>query len=278
MTNLVLGTAQWGSGYGITNAVGRLSDEECAAIMEVALDCGIDAVDTALSYGDAQVRLRPWSHQLAITTKVSGLDAMDQLTECLGALAVESIDSLLVHDWDALAPGERAAAVEALGAIAGRGLLARVGVSVYDERGIASALEVFEARGLPLGVLQVPANALDRRLDDADIMRRAVSSGVRVQVRSMFLQGLLAGPSDAVLASHPDVVAFQTLCASRGRHPLAMALAHVRSLPWAADIVVGVASARELADIVAAWNNIVPERADPHLASTDLDLIDPRRW
>ena len=246
--------------------------------MEVALDCGIDAVDTALSYGDAQVRLRPWSHQLAITTKVSGLDAMDQLTECLGALAVESIDSLLVHDWDALAPAERTSAVEALGVIAGRGLAACVGVSVYDERGIASALEVFEALDVPPGVIQVPANVLDRRLDDADIMRRAVSSGVRIQVRSAFLQGLLAGPSDAVLVSHPDVVAFQTWCASRGRHPLAMALAHVRSLPWADDIVVGVASARELADIVAAWNGIIPERADPHLVSTDLDLIDPRRW
>ena len=278
MSQLLLGTAQWGSGYGITNAVGRLSDEECAAIMEVALDSGIEAFDTALSYGDAQVRLRPWAQQFAITTKVSGLNAKDQLAECLGALAVASIDSLLVHDWDALAPAERASAVETLGLIAGRGLVARVGVSVYGESGIASALEVFEALGVPLGVVQVPANVLDQRLDDADIMRRAVSSGVRVQVRSVFLQGLLAGPSDAALANHPDVVAFQTWCASRGLHPLAMALAHVHSLPWADDIVVGVASALELAEIVAVWNDSEPQRAEAQFASHDLDLIDPRRW
>ena len=278
MVRLCLGTAQWGSGYGITNAFGRPSIEECAAIMEVALDAGIEAVDTALSYGDAQVRLRPWAHEFAITTKVSGIDAIGQLSECLDALAVTSVDSLLLHDWDALAPDERTAAVESLGVIADRALAKRVGVSVYAERGITSAVEVFGERGVPLGVVQVPANVLDRRLDEAEVMRRYNASGTRVQVRSVFLQGLLAGPSDAALANHPDVVAFQSWCASRGMNPLAIALAHVRSLTWADDIVVGVASAGELADIVSAWNEIEPQRADTWLASLDLDLIDPRRW
>ena len=278
MTDLVLGTAQWGSGYGITNAIGRLSDEECAAIMEVALGSGIRTIDTALSYGNAQGRLRPWAHELAITTKVSGIDAIGQLSECLDALAVTSVDSLLLHDWDALAPDERNAAVEALGVLADQALAKRVGISVYDESGIASAVKVFGERGVPLGVVQVPANVLDRRLDEAEVMRLLDVSGTRVQVRSVFLQGLLAGPSDAALANHPDVVAFQSWCASRGMNPLAMALAHVRSLTWADDIVVGVASAGELADIVSAWNEIEPQRADPRLASLDVDLIDPRRW
>ena len=278
MTDLVLGTAQWGSGYGITNAVGRLSDDECAAIMDVALGSGVGAVDTALSYGDAQVRLRPWAPDVAITTKVSGIDAIGQLSECLDALAVTSIDCLLLHDWDALAPGERTSAVEALGVIADRALAERVGVSVYDESGIASAVEVFGERGVPLGVVQVPANALDRRLDEAEVMRLLNVSGTRVQVRSVFLQGLLAGPSDAALANHPDVVAFHTRCASAGMNPVVIALGHIRSLTWADDIVVGVASARELADIISAWNEIEPQRAHPQLASTDLDLIDPRLW
>ena len=278
MTQLSLGTAQWGIGYGITNSLGSITDGECAAIMDVALGSGIRAVDTALSYGDAQVRLGPWAPDVAITTKVSGIDAIGQLSECLDALAVTSIDCLLLHDWDALAPVERAAAVEALGVIANQARARRVGVSVYDESGVASAVEVFGERGVPLGVVQVPANVLDRRLDEAEVMRRLNVSGTRVQVRSVFLQGLLAGPSDAALAHHPDVVAFHTRCASAGLNPVVIALAHVRSLTWVDDIVVGVASAGELADIISAWNESEPQRANPQLASTDLDLIDPRRW
>lgn len=278
MVQLSLGTAQWGNGYGVTNASGQLSDAECVAIMDLALASEIRAVDTAMSYGEAQERLRPWVPDLSITTKISGRSVPDQASACLAALDTDAVAAMLLHDWDALESSERTKAVQGLRDVRDQGRAELVGVSVYDEAGIASALEYFAAAGLALGVIQVPANALDRRLDDADIMRRLASSGTWVQVRSVFLQGLLAGPSDAALAKHLDVVAFHAWCAGRGLSPLAFALAHVRSLAWADEIVVGLANAEELAEIVAAWNVIIPERADPQLTSADLDLIDPRRW
>jgi aryl-alcohol dehydrogenase-like predicted oxidoreductase len=55
-------------------------------------------------------------------------------------------------------------------------------------------------------------------------------------------------------------------------------LAHVRALPWASSVVVGVTSAAELREIVAAWNACEPEMAAAELGSDDLELIDPRRW
>ena len=277
MTVLSLGTAQWGDAYGVTNATGRLTDADIARIMDVAADAGITAVDTAAGYGDAEARLRPWASGLEITTKVAGAapaTIAGQVEASLAALGRLNVEIVLLHDWDALsAPTQRQAAAALRGAKAA-GLVTRIGVSVYDEAGLVSAAEAFER----LDVVQVPANALDRRLDASGTLAALRSGGTRVQVRSAFLQGLLAAPTDGGLGQHPDVEAFHRAAADADLTSLGMALAHVRALPWADDIVVGVTSAAELAAIVAAWQTVPASLAPMSLASADLSLVDPRTW
>ena len=277
MTVLSLGTAQWGDAYGVTNATGRLTDADIARIMDVAADAGITAVDTAAGYGDAEARLRPWASGLQITTKVAGA-APDriagQVEASLAALGRLDVEIVLLHDWDALsAPTQRQAAA-ALRDAKAAGLVTRIGVSVYNEAGLVSAAEAFER----LDVVQVPANALDRRLDASGTLAALRAGGTRVQVRSAFLQGLLAAPTDGCLGQHPDVEAFHRAAADADLTSLGMALAHVRALPWADDIVVGVTSAAELAAIVAAWQTVPASLAPMRLASADLSLVDPRTW
>jgi aryl-alcohol dehydrogenase-like predicted oxidoreductase len=277
VTVLSLGTAQWGDAYGVTNATGRLTDADIARIMDVAADAGITAVDTAAGYGDAEARLRPWASGLEITTKVAGAapaTIAGQVEASLAALGRLNVEIVLLHDWDALsAPTQRQAAAALRGAKAA-GLVTRIGVSVYDEAGLVSAAEAFER----LDVVQVPANALDRRLDASGTLAALRSGGTRVQVRSAFLQGLLAAPTDGGLGQHPDVEAFHRAAADADLTSLGMALAHVRALPWADDIVVGVTSAAELAAIVAAWQTVPASLAPMSLASADLSLVDPRTW
>ena len=107
---LSLGTAQWGTGYGITNAKGALDDSDIEAIVTTALEFGVRDVDThrpanpRQGYGRAQDRLRPWASDFAITTKVfagSSADGpiRDQLTNSLANLGVERVHACLVHDW-----------------------------------------------------------------------------------------------------------------------------------------------------------------------------------
>ena len=130
---LVLGTAQWGSAYGITNAAGRLTDADVAGIVSVAQSWGIAAVDTAAGYGDAHERLRPWADSFAITTKVAGGDpaAMGASVRAgLASLGRSSVETLLVHDWDALPASVRGDVVNELGMLLDSGVVSAVGVSV----------------------------------------------------------------------------------------------------------------------------------------------------
>jgi aryl-alcohol dehydrogenase-like predicted oxidoreductase len=284
---LVLGTAQWGNAYGITNAVGRLLDAEIAGIVSVAQSWGISAVDTAAGYGDAHARLQPWADAFAITTKVAGADpaAMAGAVQAgLASLGRSSVETLLVHDWDSLSDAVRPDVVNELGELLELGVVSSVGVSVYSEDEVAAARSAFLMGGVPLGAVQVPANAIDRRLDNSQVLGDLALAGVRVQVRSAFLQGLLLGGSGAGsgsvaggLGAHPDVLAFQAAAMGAGLSPLVYALRHVHALPWATEIVVGVTSGAELDAIATAWQTTA-ELAPESLASHDLELLDPRRW
>jgi len=274
---LVLGTAQWGDVYGVTNAVGRLGDDEVASIVAIAQRAGIHEVDTARGYGDAQARLQPFARDFAVTTKVSGgADVTAQVDASLAELGVDSIDGVLIHDWDELDCKGQGMSVLAYGQLLDSGKVARVGVSIYDSAGVESAVSTFDAGGVPLGVVQVPANVLDRRLDSSSLLMELAASGAQVVVRSAFLQGVLLSGGGG-LADHPDVVRFRESVGSRSSL-LEACLAHVRGLPWATHVAVGVTSAAELREIVAAWEACSVSLADSSLASSDLKLIDPRRW
>ena len=157
------------------------------------------------------------------------------------------------------------------------GAVSRVGVSVYDAAGLESAVATFDAAGVPLGVVQVPANVLDRRLDSSSLLMELAAAGAQIVVRSAFLQGVLLSAGGG-LADHADVVRFRSAVESSGSSLLEACLAHVRGLPWATHVVVGVTSAAELREIVAAWDACEPEWAAAELGSDDLELIDPRRW
>lgn len=276
---LSLGTAQWGTAYGATNRVGRLSDETIADIVSVAHEWGITDVDTAANYGDAQRRLRPWASDFTITSKVdASRDVGEQLFDALRDLDVDSLDTLLLHYWDETDADARERAVRSLRRAVNDGLVARAGVSVYDEAGVATAVAAFARARLPLGALQVPANVLDRRLDDSPVLRDLARDGCDITVRSAFLQGILLAESGG-RADHPDTIRFRewALAADAGS-PTAACLAHVRALPWASHVTVGVTSAPELSEVCEAWASAAPHLAPADLESDDLSLIDPRRW
>lgn len=276
MQDLVLGTAQWGNAYGITNAVGRLGDETLGEIAETALRLGIRYVDTAAAYGDAEVRLRPWAEQFAVSTKASGSgprSVTEQVTSSLERLGVERVRACLLHDWPTLSAAEAASAVDELSRLQADGLVGLVGVSAYDEDDLRRAIDVFAS----VGCVQVPVSALDRRLDRTDVVRRLVDQGTEIQARSVFLQGLLAQRSPAGLGTHPDVVRFHDACDVRGVSSLQAALSFVKSLDWVAEVVVGATSAQELTQVAQAWSaagDWWPDAAP----TVDLDLVDPRRW
>ncbi|MGH6661894.1 MAG: aldo/keto reductase, partial [Rhodospirillales bacterium] len=137
-----------------------------------------------------------------------------------------------------------------------------------------------------IDIIQAPFNVLDRRLRDEGLLRRAAEAGKRVFLRSVYLQGLLLMPPDALSPAMafaaPTVERWRALCAAHGLSPLAAALGFVRAQAPDAWIVVGCESANQIDDNAAAARAEAPPAAFmaavESLRADDPRLIDPRAW
>ena len=277
MQSLVLGTAQWGNPYGVTNSQGRLTDEALAEIIAVAKGAGIGAIDTAGMYGDAEARLAPWAADFSITTKVRGADPQTipaQLKASLAALGKGSVANCLIHDWAQLTESQAKASAEQLEDMQEIGLVQQIGVSAYDETDLNRAASIFGQ----LEIAQVPINVLDQRLINSDTLQTLATHGTRIQARSVFLQGLLAARSDTQLGQHPEVIKFHDWCESNGEQPIEVALSFIKTTAPITEVVVGVTTGAELNDLAQAWATCKQGLDIDGLTSGDIGLLDPRTW
>lgn len=290
---LVLGTVQFGLDYGITNAQGRVPRDEVEAILAFAGRSGVRQLDTAALYGDSELVLGELAAaaRFEIVTKTVKMSACRSASEAadalergfdasLARLRTGSVDALLLHDVnDALGPhGD--AVVKRLDALKADGRVRRVGASVYEGGEIDRLL----ARAQP-DVVQLPINAVDRRLDAGGQLERLAARGVEVHARSAFLQGLLLQPPEAIADRFaPLRAAVRTLrarFAAEGLTVMEGLLASVAARPQIHRIVVGATSSREFAEIVCSAENVrmkAPSLDISEAAINDHRLLNPALW
>ena len=129
-TRLIFGSA----------ALARLSQGEADPTLDVLLEHGINHLDCAASYGDAELRLAPWLRQhpgrffIATKTRERGYaEAREELHRSLERLGVDHVDLWQLHnlvdpiEWDkALSPG---GAVDAAVEAREQGLVRAIGVT-----------------------------------------------------------------------------------------------------------------------------------------------------
>lgn len=283
MTRLILGTAQFGSAYGITNAVGRLSDEAVSELVAFARGGGIDTFDTAADYGDSQARLgavaQPGDRYI---TKFSlpaegAVDAGSLFGDSASILGVQRLAGVMFHKIPDLRDARAADAVAVLRDARSSGRVARVGVSIYDADDLELALAVFP----DLDLVQLPGNLLDRRLLDDPRVSALRDSGAEIHVRSAFLQGILladrASLPQAFEPFGPVLAELDRVAAERGTSRIALALAALRDGGGVDGVVVGATTPAELGGILQGWSSTA-SRGGVDLPAVPVELLDPRTW
>ena len=288
MTKLILGTAQFGAGYGITNQVGRIDNDAMGAILAVAQEAGITLFDTAPGYGDAQKRLGSLNTSEVRRQFVSnfGLPTMHELaagdTELFGStltdLRVSELYGLLFHRVSDLRDPRASDAWEQMRSARKSGVVARIGASIYD----AEDLEIVAERFPDLDLIQVPGSILDRRLLDHPLLKDLHDNGVEVHVRSAYLQGLLLALPEVIPdyfdGLRPFVARLRQLADERQTSAMGLALAFLKNNPNIDAVLVGATTAAELSSTVAAWRSASDEVFSFEIPELRTELLDPRLW
>jgi len=286
MSRLALGTVQFGLKYGVANQSGQVSAADIGAILKQARVSGLDTLDTAIGYGESETRLGEAGVQgWRVITKLPPLPAdvadvaewvRSQVARSLQRLQVDGLDGLLLHRPADLLGPSGPQYIAALESLRESGQVRSLGYSIYDPDELERLWPLW-----PAGLIQAPCNVLDRRLARSGWLERLRAAGVRVHVRSLFLQGLLLMESTRrpqwFAPWRPLLDRWLQWCSQEGVTPLAAALSFGLALPGVERVVVGIDSLQHLTQIVAASTVAVPAMP-AELGSDELDLIEPSRW
>lgn len=284
LKKLGLGSGQFGLDQPVT-ARGRSREAETRDILAIAARSGLQVFEASRHSESAETVLgrilpKPNPFRITITTvrPDRGPDyAEAELRAQLQRLGVTSCDTILAPSATDLLSPAGPKLWDRLRALRDQGVCKKIGVSVY-----ASDDPVGLSKRIKPDVVQAPASLLDQRMLIDGTLATLCEMGVEVQLRSIFLNGLLFLPPDRA-PSHLKAAAARISRARRliaeGRSdPLQAALGFALSRPEASTVLVGVASAAEMSAVVAAASTPPPDLDWDEMAIDDPAALDPTAW
>jgi aryl-alcohol dehydrogenase-like predicted oxidoreductase len=281
---MIIGTAQFGMHYGIAGAR-KNSLNAVKSIVGLARQYGIDSFDTAPVYGDAERVLgKVGVSGSRITTKLPPLlpgyndikaFVESHVSNSISCMRLDKVEELLVHNPQDLIGENGDALYGALLDLKNRGLVRRVGVSVYTPTELALLSSIYK-----FDTIQLPFNVFDRRFVESDLVARLKLSGVELHARSIFLQGLLLMKRDRVPVKFEKwnhlFEKFDAYCSELGLSRLAYCLAYVFHEPLIDRVLIGVNSMQQLEEIVQSLKVDIQNR--PKAIEGSGWLIRPDMW
>ena len=285
MLKIVLGTAQFGLDYGITNIKGKVELEEVIAIKDYALKNGITMVDTAKNYGNSE-RILGNFQSFEIVTKInlSQISAgnfkpgilLDNIKTSLSNLGRQSLYALLIHDPVTLLGENKDFFLQELNFVKKTGLVQKYGISVYSPEEV---YEITDQIGIDL--VQLPMNIFDQRFLNSGCLKYLSQNNIEVHARSLFLQGALLASNTPNLLLNWDsyFIRLRKRCEELGVSLLEYCIDFANSaLCEGSSIVIGVTSRKELSDIVGVISRETYKENWEDFACDEIRLIDPRKW
>ena len=247
-----LGTVQLGMNYGISNNSGKPSRESAFAILDRAMDAGVNSLDTANDYGDAEVIIGEWLKTRTdksiplITTKIGHLDhsSLDglrksvhrQVEGCKQRLGLKQIPILMLHDFtDYDCDRENIQIV--FNELKESGDILYSAISAYSRHDYSVLAES------GVDAVQIPLNIFDWSQIDSGGIQKISDKGIMIFVRSAFLQGLIfKQPEDLdprMIFCKPALTRFHAFCNEFQLSPAVLAMSFLMSLKGITCLVLG---------------------------------------
>lgn len=283
---LILGAAQLGLDYGISNVTGKPSMLQAMNLLGTAKKAGIDYIDTAMGYGDSQAVIGQYlldnSNVFNVITKIGASEFQvvnNSLRESLAIMHLNQLYGCLVHDCDALFEcSDRAVIINQLCQAKADGLVQKIGFSVYTAKQVDNILQYL----IP-DIIQVPVSLFDQRLVENGCLERLHSLGVEIHVRSVFLQGLVFFECEKLhpffREIKPALVAIKTASEGFGVSIYKLAIDYVRTLSFVYGIVLGADTSKQVRQLAAALADPIIENIDySEFSFKNEKILDPRRW
>jgi aryl-alcohol dehydrogenase-like predicted oxidoreductase len=174
--SLIIGSAQFGLDYGISNKRGLVEANEVKKIINLAEANDIQEIDTAVNYGSSQDVIGSVKSKIKVSSKLPAIDLktnkiekklIEIIIETLKSLDRSNLKTLYLHDPSQLFETGGSEIYEHLQTFKLDGLIERIGVSVYNPEDLERLIKHFD-----FDTVQVPYNVIDRRFDSDTLLSR----------------------------------------------------------------------------------------------------------
>ena len=200
VSRITLGTAQFGSDYGISNKLGKPNQKTIHGVLDFSVKNGINTFDTAAGYGESEEILGRFfsteknNSMPNITTKVSRINPdkdnfekifmkiENSIKNSKKKLLNCNITNYLLHNPDDMYNEN---VVKSLVKLKEKQMVKNIGVSTYTEKHVQKFLEIPE-----FDVIEIPFNIFDTKLMNNGFLRELFNERKIIFARSVFLQGL----------------------------------------------------------------------------------------
>jgi aryl-alcohol dehydrogenase-like predicted oxidoreductase len=283
--NLILGSAQFGSDYGVTNKTGQIQLNELEKILKYSKANNINTIDTASAYGDSEKNIGLFNKlNFKIISKLPLLELEIPeinneinkiVSSSLNNLRTKSLDTLLLHSPRQMLTQAGDTIYESLISIKNRGLVNNIGISVYDTETLIDISKKYD-----FDVVQAPVNIFDRRFISDEITNILIKKNIKLHARSIFLQGILLNPLNLhnYFQKWEDTFYdYQEWLNEARLTPLNACIQFLLKNSNIDSILFGVDSLKQLKDIIESIDNDY-NLTIPEFFFSDIDLINPTKW
>jgi len=188
--NIIIGTAQLGTIYGIANKSNKIIIKDKIKLLNYCYNKGLKSIDTAYSYENSHQIIGQWIKNNKVypklSTKIPNLkkynsNIYQKLIDIIFTeLNIKKIENLFLHnpkDW------KNSDLRKYIINILEKKLISKFGLSIYDKKDIYQDPEI--------KILQVPGNIFNQNIINSDEIKLFTENGGEVHIRSIFIQGLL---------------------------------------------------------------------------------------
>ncbi len=282
---MILGTAQLGFNYGISNKEGQPTIQQAERILEIANIYGVKILDTAFAYGVSEkivgelnkdrfeiISKLPDLSKYELSENYEEISTFIQLTlentkqKQLHAYLLHSIDNLMTKGellWRQMQMFKE------------KGLTKKVGYSLYSPK----QLDIYFDQFRP-DIVQIPMSILDRKFQKSGWLKKLKDHGVEIHVRSVFLQGLLLMNYEDQMSKFPSYKNTWDLLRKELNEfhgtALDFCLGFIKGIVEVDENVIGANSEHELEEIMKSNSKIYSVPIE--LSNSDPELIYPFNW
>jgi len=189
LSQLSLGTVQFGLDYGVANQSGQIGFDEAKEIIDFVTKKGINCFDTAREYGNSEKilgNILKDNKYIISKIKSKDFDNLDEnIIKSLDSLSQKTLFGLLLHDSDKLFSWNKDNEKK-INNLKQDKKIKFFGISIYTNDEFEEAI-----KNSSIDIIQIPFNLFDQRAIKYKWFEKAKENDKLLVIRSIFLQGLL---------------------------------------------------------------------------------------